>query len=68
MQQRIGLARALAINPAILLMDEPFSALDAQTREVLQRELLRIHGETGRRSCSSPTTSTRRSISATAFW
>jgi len=46
MQQRIGLARALAIDPAILLMDEPFSALDAQTREVLQDELLRIHGET----------------------
>jgi NitT/TauT family transport system ATP-binding protein len=46
MQQRIGLARALAIQPAILLMDEPFSALDAQTREILQRELMRIHGET----------------------
>jgi NitT/TauT family transport system ATP-binding protein len=46
MQQRIGLARALAIDPAILLMDEPFSALDAQTREVLQAELMRIHGAT----------------------
>jgi NitT/TauT family transport system ATP-binding protein len=48
MQQRIGLARALAINPAILLMDEPFSALDAQTREVLQIELMRIHEKTGK--------------------
>jgi NitT/TauT family transport system ATP-binding protein len=46
MQQRIGLARALAIDPAILLMDEPFSALDAQTREVLQMELMRIHEKT----------------------
>jgi ABC-type nitrate/sulfonate/bicarbonate transport system ATPase subunit len=46
MQQRIGLARALAIDPAILLMDEPFSALDAQTREVLQLELMRIHERT----------------------
>jgi NitT/TauT family transport system ATP-binding protein len=38
----------LAIDPAILLMDEPFSALDAQTREVLQAELLRIHDETAK--------------------
>ena len=42
MQQRSGLARALAINPKILLMDEPFGAVDAQTREILQEELLRI--------------------------
>jgi NitT/TauT family transport system ATP-binding protein len=49
MQQRVGLVRALAMNPSVLLMDEPFAALDAQTREVLQEELLALMERAGER-------------------
>ncbi|MFT3665459.1 ABC transporter ATP-binding protein [Piscinibacter sp.] len=47
MRQRCGLARVLAASPSVMLMDEPFAAVDVQTRETLQEEILRIQASTG---------------------
>ena len=68
MQQRVGVVRALANEPDVLLMDEPFASVDAQTRMTLQEELTRIWQEKRPPSSSLPTTSQKQFFSPIAWW
>jgi NitT/TauT family transport system ATP-binding protein len=78
MRKRVAMAQTLILDPDIILMDEPFSALDVQTRQLMENELLELwaepaQGKTGEaaqagRCCSSRTTWTRPSRCPTAWW
>ena len=65
MQQRVGLARALAVDPEVLLFDEPFSALDPLIRRDMQNEVIRLHREVGKTMVFITHDLQRRSSSAT---